>query len=121
MLSSFRLFGKLQSSLNLYAEITHGGFQLGVPEQKLNRPKVLGLAVDERRLGPPQAVFCCTTDVRATTRPPVVMSLTRSCTRSQPRSLLSMAKLNKASSRVQRRSWSLTRIAQMSFTFNSAF
>src|SRR5215475_8189555 len=46
--------------------------------------------------------------VRSRTRPPTLTSLTCSRTRSQPRSLLSIARLNKARLRARRSSWSRT-------------
>ena len=48
-------------------------------------------------------------------------SWTRSPTRSQPRNLLSMERLNSASSRVRWSSCSRIRMAQISFSFNGGF
>jgi hypothetical protein len=48
-------------------------------------------------------------------------SLTRSLTKSHERSLLSMAKLKSASSRIRPPIWSRSRIAQISFNFRGAF
>src|SRR5437660_7839196 len=61
------------------------------------------------------------TMARAATRPPWQMSRTFSLTRSQARSLLSIPRSNSARSRALRNSWSLTRIAQISFSLNGAF
>src|ERR1700747_954675 len=47
---------------------------------------------------------------RSRTRPPTLTSSTCSRTRSQPRSLLSIARLNKARLRARRSTWSRTRI-----------
>ena len=66
-------------------------------------------------------VFCCMTMARAATRSPWQMSRTFSLTRSQARSLLSIPRSNSARSRARRNSWSLTRIAQISFSLNGAF
>ena len=58
---------------------------------------------------------------RDDTRSPWAMSRTRSLVKSQARSLLSMAKLKSAKSRVFSASWSLTRIAQISLTRSGGF
>jgi hypothetical protein len=63
-------------------------------------------------------VFCCMTMARAATRSPWQMSRTFSLTRSQARSLLSIPRSNSARSRARRNSWSLMRIAQISFSLN---
>ena len=45
-----------QGVLEFHAEIAHGAVDLRVTEQKLHGPKVPGLPVDQRRLGPAQGV-----------------------------------------------------------------
>lgn len=52
--SNLRLLGDLQGVIHLNAEVSHGRLQLGVSEQQLHRPKVLGAPIDQRRLGAPQ-------------------------------------------------------------------
>src|SRR5215472_2990850 len=54
---------------------------------------------------------------RSRTRPPTLTSSTCSRTRSQPRSLLSIARLNKARLRARRSTWSRTRIDHTSLCF----
>jgi hypothetical protein len=66
-------------------------------------------------------VFCCMTMARVATRSPWQMSLTFKLTRSQARGLLSIPRSNSASFRVRANSWSLTRIAQISFGLHGAF
>jgi hypothetical protein len=66
-------------------------------------------------------VFCWITVARSRIWPPTHTSLTRSRTRSQPLSLLSMARLNKARSRLRCSSWSRTRIAHTSFGLRGRF
>ncbi len=58
---------------------------------------------------------------RVATWSPWHTSRTLSATRSQPRSLLSMPRLNRASSRTRPSIWSRTRSAQMSLSLNGAF
>src|SRR6266851_1943447 len=58
---------------------------------------------------------------RSRTRPPAQTSSTCSRTRSHPLSLLSMARLNNATSRAQCLSWSRTRIAQTSSGLSGRF
>jgi len=66
-------------------------------------------------------VFCCNTIVRDITLVPCATSRTLSFTRSQPRSLLSIARLNKASSFVALASCNLIRIAQISLSLSGGF
>lgn len=66
-------------------------------------------------------VFCCITMARDDTCSPWAISRTRSLVKSQARSLLSIAKLKSAKSRVFSASWSLTRMAQISLTRSGAF
>lgn len=66
-------------------------------------------------------VFCCITMAREAIWPPWDTSETRSLTRSQARSLESIARLNSARSQTLLRSCSRTRIAQMSLSFSGAF
>src|SRR5690242_18398842 len=58
---------------------------------------------------------------RSRTRPPTLTSSTCSRTRSQPRSLLSIARLNKARLRARRSTWSRTRIDHTSLGFRGRF
>src|SRR5438105_9389612 len=58
---------------------------------------------------------------RSRTRPPTLTSSTCSRTRSQPRSLLSIARLNKARFRARRSTWSRTRIDHTSLGFRGRF
>jgi hypothetical protein len=46
------LLGYLKNVVNLDPQISNRGFELGVAEKKLHRPKVLGPPVDERCLRP---------------------------------------------------------------------
>lgn len=46
-LLDFRLLGDLQSVIDFNAQVAHCAFELRVTEQQLNRPQVLGLAVDQ--------------------------------------------------------------------------
>jgi hypothetical protein len=66
-------------------------------------------------------VFRCTTMARGRIWLPWVMSRTRRLTRSQPRSLLSIAKLNSARSRTWCAFCRSIRIAQMSLGFKGGF
>ena len=66
-------------------------------------------------------VSCCITVARDATWSPRQMSRTFRLTRSQPRSLLSMPKLKRASSRTRFSIQSRTRSAQMSLSLNGAF
>ena len=66
-------------------------------------------------------VFCCMMMAREAMWPPCEISLTLSFTKSHARSLLSMARLNSASSRMRSPNWSRTRIAQMSFSLSGTF
>src|SRR5215472_9747105 len=59
--------------------------------------------------------------VRSRTRPPTLTSSTCSLTRSQPRSLLSIARLNKARLRARRSTWSRTRIDHTSLGLRGRF
>lgn len=40
--------------IDLNAQITHGAFKLGVPQQELNGSQVTGLPIDQRRFGATQ-------------------------------------------------------------------
>jgi hypothetical protein len=40
------LLGDLECIIDLDTQIPHGAFELGVPEQQLHRPKVLGSSID---------------------------------------------------------------------------
>ena|SRR5271154_5224760 len=77
----FDLLRNAQRVLNLDPQISDRTFQLRVPKQQLNHPQVAGR--------------------RSRTWPLMHRSLTRSRTRSRPLSLLSMARLNKAMSRLR--------------------
>jgi hypothetical protein len=46
-------------------KVADRAFQLGVPEQQLNGPKVLGATVGQRRLGAPQRVRAIVSAVEA--------------------------------------------------------
>jgi hypothetical protein len=92
----FGLLGHFQGAIDLNAEITNRTLQLRVSQQQLNGSQVLGSALIQGRLR------------SHAMPPPWQTSLTRGLTRSQARSLLSMARLNSASSR--RRPASCTRL-----------
>lgn len=66
-------------------------------------------------------VFCCITMAREAIWPPWDTSETRSLTRSQARSVESIARLNSARSRTFLRSCRRTRIAQMTLSLSGAF
>jgi len=66
-------------------------------------------------------IFCCMTVVRGATREPWQTSRTRNLVRSQARSLLSIARLNIARSRVFAPSCRRIRIAQISLSFRGSF
>lgn len=68
-----------------------------------------------------QRVLCYMTMARGSAALPWATSKTRKLTKSQPRSLLSIARLNSAKSRACPASWSLIRIAQISFSLSGAF
>src|ERR1700683_1011596 len=51
-----RLLRHFESVVDLDPEVADRAFQLCVPEQQLNGPKILGAMVDQRRLGAPQRV-----------------------------------------------------------------
>jgi hypothetical protein len=46
------LLGYLKGVVDLDPQISNGAFELGIPEEKLYRPKVLGPPVDERSFRP---------------------------------------------------------------------
>ena len=50
------MFRDAQGIVDFNAQVPDGALQLGMPEQKLYRPKVAGLSVDMCRLGTPQRV-----------------------------------------------------------------
>jgi len=66
-------------------------------------------------------VFCCMTMARVAMRSPCVTSRTRSLTTSQDLSLLSTARLNRASSRTRSASCRRMRMAQISLRRSGAF
>jgi hypothetical protein len=66
-------------------------------------------------------VFCWSTSARVAMIWPWQTSRTRSCIKSQARSLLSIAKLNKARSRHRLAICNRTRIAQISLSLNGVF
>jgi hypothetical protein len=47
------LFGDFQRVVDLDSEVSHGAFKFRMAEQELNRPKILGAAIDQSRLGSP--------------------------------------------------------------------
>jgi hypothetical protein len=51
-----RLLRHFESVVDLNPKVANRAFQLAVPEQQLNGPKVLGATVDQRRLGASQRV-----------------------------------------------------------------
>lgn len=55
--SYFNLLRDLQGIVDFDAEVTDGALELGVAEQKLDGPQVLGPLVDQRRLRPPHEVL----------------------------------------------------------------
>ena len=61
----FRLFRHFESVVDLDPEVANRAFQLGVPEQQLNGPKVFSATVDQRRLGAPQRVRAVVTAIEA--------------------------------------------------------
>jgi hypothetical protein len=48
------LFGYFQRIIHLNAQISNRAFELGVPEQKLDRPEILGSSVNQRCFGSAQ-------------------------------------------------------------------
>src|SRR5215207_5854147 len=66
-------------------------------------------------------VFFCRTVARSAVYPPEATSSTRIATTSQPRSLLSIARLNIARSRVRPSIWSFVRIDQTCFGRSGGF
>ena len=54
--SDVGLLGDGERVIDLDAEIAHRALDLGVAEQKLDRPQIAGAAVDQRGLGPAQRV-----------------------------------------------------------------
>jgi hypothetical protein len=52
----FGLLGHFQGIIDLDAEVADRTLQLGVPEQQLNGPKILGPVVDQGRLRSPECV-----------------------------------------------------------------
>jgi hypothetical protein len=46
------MLGHLQGIIDLNTQIPHCRFDLAVTQKQLDRPQILGLAVDQRRLGP---------------------------------------------------------------------
>lgn len=68
-----------------------------------------------------RSVFCWMIDARATTRLLRKTSLTQIFTKSQPRSLLSIARLNNAKSRIRFANSNCKRIAQISLTLSGGF
>jgi hypothetical protein len=94
-------------------KVTHRALDLGVAKQKLDGPKVAGAPINQSSLRTTQRmrysnltgrpVFFCRTVARSAAYPPAATSSTLSATTSQPRSLLSIARLNMARSRTRPR------------------
>ena len=55
-LLDFGVLRNLQGIIDLDPKVSHGTFELGMTEQELDSPQVLGSLVDQRRLGPSHAV-----------------------------------------------------------------
>jgi len=54
--SDFGLLRHLQRIIDLDAEVSDRALQLGMTEQQVNRPEILGSPVDQCRLGPAHRV-----------------------------------------------------------------
>ncbi len=59
------LLRNLQCIVNFDAEIPHRAFKLGMPEQQLHRPQVLGPPINQGRLCPPHGVGSIGSRVKA--------------------------------------------------------
>lgn len=72
LLSDLHLLSDVERILYLDAQVVDRALQLGVPEQQLNSPKILGLAINQRRLGPPHRVRSIGVSVKANLLDPAV-------------------------------------------------
>ena len=69
--SDVDFFCYLQRIVNLDAEVTNGGLDLGMSKQKLYRTQISRSTVDQRRLGSPQRMSCELQRVKADARHPL--------------------------------------------------
>ena len=98
--------------------------RLGKSQSSLRRPRIANQEASASRVGSVisngtgRPVFCWTTVARWRREPPGATSLTRSFTRSQPRSLASIPQSNKAKSRTRPVVLSCCRIAQTCLGLN---
>jgi hypothetical protein len=54
--SGLDMLGNVESVVNLRSQVAHGNFDLAMPREQLDGARVLGLTVDQSRLGPTRRV-----------------------------------------------------------------